>query len=52
MRFADRIAYINHDIDDAVRAGRLNPDDIPHNLTEVLGTDNFCQNQYYGYSPN
>ena len=38
VRFADRIAYINHDIDDAVRAGVLNPDDIPHNLTEVLGT--------------
>ena len=37
VRFADRIAYINHDIDDAVRAGVLNPDDIPHDLIEVLG---------------
>ena len=38
VRFADRIAYINHDIDDAVRAGVLDPDDIPRSLTEVLGT--------------
>lgn len=38
VRLSDKIAYINHDIDDAVRAGVLNPDDIPHNLTEVLGT--------------
>ena len=38
VRLSDKIAYVNHDIDDAVRAGVLNPDDIPHNLTEVLGT--------------
>ena len=29
VRFADRIAYINHDIDDAVRAGVLDPSELP-----------------------
>ena len=38
VRLSDKIAYINHDIDDAVRAGVLDPDDIPRSLTEVLGT--------------
>ncbi len=38
MRFADRIAYINHDIDDAFRAGILSLDDIPKELRNVLGT--------------
>ncbi len=37
VKFADRIAYINHDIDDAIRAGILSIDDIPRELTEVLG---------------
>ena len=37
MKFADRIAYINHDIDDAIRAGILSPDDLPKDLTAVLG---------------
>jgi len=35
--YADRIAYINHDIDDAVRAGILSEVDIPRELTAVLG---------------
>ncbi len=34
---ADHIAYINHDIDDACRAGILTPDDIPKELREGLG---------------
>ena len=38
VKFADRIAYINHDIDDACRAGILTPDDIPRELIAVLGT--------------
>ena len=38
VKFADRIAYINHDIDDAIRAGVLSPDDIPRELTDVLGS--------------
>lgn len=37
VKFADRIAYINHDIDDACRAGILTPDDIPAHLRAVLG---------------
>src|SRR5438105_7850291 len=28
-RFADRIAYVNHDVDDALRAGLLRPDELP-----------------------
>ncbi len=37
VKFADRIAYINHDIDDACRAGILKPDDIPAELRRILG---------------
>jgi dGTPase len=37
VRFADRIAYVNHDVDDAVRAGLLEQEDIPHRVTKVLG---------------
>ena len=35
--WADHIAYINHDIDDAVRAGILVPDDIPKDSCELFG---------------
>ena len=37
VRFADRIAYINHDIDDAVRADIISEDDIPKDAVEFLG---------------
>ena len=37
IRFADRIAYINHDIDDAMRAGILSESDIPREISGVLG---------------
>ncbi len=37
VSLADRIAYINHDLDDAVRAGILNPDEIPKEIVSVLG---------------
>ena len=37
VRFSDRIAYINHDIDDAVGAGVITEDDIPLEIKEVLG---------------
>ena len=37
MRLVDRIAYINHDIDDALRAGVLAPGDIPAEAIAVLG---------------
>jgi len=36
-RYADRIAYLNHDIDDAVRAGILSERDLPTQTTSVLG---------------
>lgn len=37
IRFADKIAYINHDIDDAIRGKLLCDDDLPVEYTEVLG---------------
>jgi len=37
VRLSDRIAYINHDIDDACRAGVLREGDIPCELREILG---------------
>lgn len=39
VRVADRIAYVNHDIDDAIRAGMLREDDLPRSTRELLGTD-------------
>jgi dGTPase len=36
-RVADIIAYVNHDIDDAMRAGLLKPDDLPEEPTGILG---------------
>jgi len=36
-RFADRIAYVNHDVDDAVRAGVITAADLPAAATRVLG---------------
>ena len=37
VRFADKIAYINHDIDDAMRGGIIYPTDIPIRISQVLG---------------
>src|SRR5689334_10934629 len=37
VRLVDRIAYINHDIDDALRAGVLVPDDLPVEDIAILG---------------
>ncbi len=37
IRWADKIAYMNHDIDDAIRAGVLREEDIPKSITQVLG---------------
>lgn len=37
IHFADRIAYINHDIDDALRAGLIQEHEIPSALLKVLG---------------
>lgn len=37
VKLSDRIAYINHDIDDACRAGVLHEKDIPDDITDILG---------------
>jgi dGTPase len=37
MRVADLIAYVNHDIDDATRAGLLRPEDVPAGPVSILG---------------
>lgn len=37
VRLADRIAYINHDIDDSIRAGVITEDDISLSVRKVLG---------------
>jgi len=38
VRVVDRVAYINHDIDDAIRYGILSESDLPHAEIELLGT--------------
>jgi dGTPase len=38
VRLVDRVAYINHDIDDAVRYGLLTEDDLPRDEIAVLGS--------------
>lgn len=38
VRLADRIAYLNHDLDDAFRAGILTPGDLPEQVVRVLGS--------------
>ncbi|QGT99970.1 dNTP triphosphohydrolase, broad substrate specificity [Candidatus Syntrophocurvum alkaliphilum] len=37
VRLSDKIAYVQHDIDDSIRAGLLNLDDIPVEYLEILG---------------
>ena len=37
VKISDRVAYINHDIDDAVRAGVITPEDLPADAVETLG---------------
>ncbi len=37
VRIVDRVAYINHDIDDAVRFGILRPEDLPQEEVALLG---------------
>ncbi len=39
VRLADTIAYINHDIDDAIRAGVIVESDLPKSATSVLGSN-------------
>jgi dGTPase len=37
VRFADRLGYVNHDIDDAIRAGLITEEDLPAEASDVLG---------------
>ena len=37
VRFADKIAYIHHDMDDALRAGILTEEDVPKEIADVIG---------------
>lgn len=37
VRISDRIAYVNHDLDDAIRAGVLRDRDVPQSLLRLLG---------------
>ncbi len=37
VRLVDRVAYINHDIDDAIRAGAVEASDLPHEAIALLG---------------
>ena len=39
LRLADKIAYINHDIDDAMRGKIIFPTDLPVSISQVLGYD-------------
>ena len=39
VKFSDKIAYVNHDIDDSVRAGILKEEDLPNELINMLGNN-------------
>ncbi|MBE6071822.1 MAG: deoxyguanosinetriphosphate triphosphohydrolase [Clostridium butyricum] len=39
VKFSDKMAYLNHDIDDSIRAGLLNKNDIPKEIVKVLGNN-------------
>lgn len=39
VRSGDRIAYLCHDYDDGIRAGMLQPQDLPASVSKVLGSD-------------
>ncbi len=36
-RYADKVAYLNHDVDDAIRAGIISENDLPKDVREALG---------------
>lgn len=40
VKFSDKIAYVNHDIDDSIRAGLLKEEELPQNIINLLGDTN------------
>ena len=48
VKLVDRVAYINHDIDDALRAGILRPDDLPAAEIELLGPTGSAADRHAG----
>lgn len=40
VRYSDKMAYVNHDIDDSIRAGLLREDEIPKDIINILGKTN------------
>ena len=38
VRYADKIAYLHHDVDDAIRAGLIGDDDVPRDVRTALGS--------------
>ena len=51
VRLVDRVAYINHDIDDAIRAGVLRFEDLPRAEIELLGTTGLRAHRDAGAGP-
>ena len=47
VRLCDRIAYINHDLDDAIRAGILTDEEVPARIREECGTRNSERINYF-----
>jgi dGTPase len=43
VKIADLVAYINHDVEDAIRAGLLSPKDLPDSTSKILGQTNSCR---------
>lgn len=39
IKFADRITYVNHDLEDAIRAGIIEEDEVPKNLSKIIGSN-------------
>ena len=50
VRRADQIAYVNHDIDDAIRAGILTNEDLPKSVSKPLGISHSQRINMYGRS--
>lgn len=43
VQISDKIGYINHDIDDAERAGQLREEDLPKEITQLLGNSSIAR---------